>query len=1837
MDVLSVASEAYPLVKTGGLADVAGALPAALRGEGVRMRTLLPGYLAVTEALDAAETLFRWDDLFGGAAHLLAATSRGLDLFVLDAPHLFARPGNPYLGPDGRDWPDNALRFAALARVGAWLARGLLPSWRPACVHAHDWQAALLAAYLHYDGGAHPGSVLTVHNLAFQGVFPPSLLPALGLPPESFALVGVEYFGSIGFLKAGLLFADRITTVSPTYAAEIRTPADGMALDGLLRGRGAAVSGILNGIDTEVWNPATDRLLPAQYDAARLAARARNRSELQFRFSLAEDASAPLFGVVSRLTGQKGMDLLLAALPVLLAEGGQLAVLGAGDAAIERGFRDAAAAHPGRVGCVVGYDEALAHLVQGGADALLVPSRFEPCGLTQLCALRYGAIPVVARVGGLADTVIDASPMALAAGVATGVQFAPVTVEMLEAAICRAAALHRAPPDVAAHAAERHGSRRVVARPGTALCGVVSRTGGLNDMQVTEGAAEPLGATPDAAGTNFAVMSAHATAIEVCLFDAAGERETARVALAGRSGDVWHGHIAGVAEGARYGLRAHGPYAPQDGHRFNPHKLLLDPYATSIDRKLRLDPTMFADNRETDSAAPMAKAIVGASDAALRAATPLVPWERTVLYELQVRGFSMRHPEIPEALRGTFAALAHPAAIAHLTGLGITSVELMPSAAWIEERHLATLGLRNAWGYNPVGFLAPDPLLAPGGWAEVRAAVAALAAAGIETILDVVLNHSGEGDELGPTLSLRGLDNATYYRLRDDRRLYVDDTGCGNTLALDRPAVLRLAMDALRGWARRAGVHGFRFDLATTLGRRDGGFDAAAPLLAAIAQDPELRALKLIAEPWDPGADGYQVGKFPAAWGEWNDHFRDGVRRFWRGDARLAGELATRLAGSADLFAAKRRPSRSVNFVVAHDGFTLADLVSYAAKHNDANGEGNHDGSDQNFSWNHGVEGPSDAAAVLAARLADQRALLATLLLARGTPMLAMGSELGRSQGGNNNAYAQDNATSWLDWAAAEKGLAAFVARLTALRRDHPALRRDRFLSGTVADETLLPDVAWLATDGAAMRDWDGAATLVVVFSVASDRVALVCHRGAVPVPVTLPAPRDGYAWEIAIDSSTDTPPRRLDGAALTCPARALLAVVEATVPQWRRSAVDASVLDRLASAAGIAPDWWDIDGTRHRVSPDTQRALLAAMQLPAGSTAEARDSLHRFAEAQQRRALPHALVVREGTAPVLTLAAEPGRHVVLEGEDGAQESVALAAEAAGEVSCVDGRSAPTWRATLPVLPVGRWRVWRDGAPEMSCALTVAPAACYLPPPLRDGGRRFGLAAHLYSVRRAGDQGIGDFTSLALLAGAAARAGAAVVGLNPLHALFPDRRDRASPYHPSDRRFLDPIYIDVTGEEAGLDAPAARAAVAHHAAAFADLAAAKLVDYPAVWAAKRTVLEAAFAAFDRDQEMAEFRAYGGAALQRFATFQAIAEQRAGEDWRRWPEALRDPERATADPARVRFHTWLQYLADRQLGAAAAGSGLAIGLYRDLAVGTAPDGAEAWAGARQLAAGRLGRRAARPVLDRRADLAPAAVRPVAPARRGLSQPRRRARRQHAPRRRAAHRPRDGAGAAVLGARRRQRGRRRLCRLSARRPARRAGAGEPAGALPDHRRGPGHRARRVSPGAGGGRGAELPRAVVRARRRPLPAARQLPGAGGRLRFHPRPADARRLARGRRHRRTRGPRPDRREGCADGAAGRDRGADAGHRRAARRARGPWLPRRLAVRAGAGAARRPQRRARGAQPARHRPGAAELAAQAGAARARPAGTAAGPRHPGPAADGARRVAAAVAICDDC
>ncbi len=640
--------------------------------------------------------------------------------------------------------------------------------------------------------------------------------------------------------------------------------------------------------------------------------------------------------------------------------------------------------------------------------------------------------------------------------------------------------------------------------------------------RVTEGRPEPLGVRAEAAGLNVAVFSAHAEAVFFCRFE--GEREVERIRLPARSGDVFHGHIAGLGPGTRYGLRVAGPADPAHGHRFETDKLLADPFASRFDRPFRLHPALLAGGG--DSGAILPKAIV--EDDPPPPPARCFAWDGGAIYELNVGAFTRRHPDIPAPLRGSFAGLAHPAAIAYLRRLGVASVELMPPTPRIEAPHLPPLGLSDAWGYNPVTFAAPDPRLAPGGFADIRTAVDALHAAGIAVLVDIVLNHTGEYDETGPVLSLRGIDNATYYRLDPaDPSRYQDDTGCRNTLALDRPAGVRLAMDSLRAWVLRAGVDGFRFDLATVLGRRATGFDPSAPLLAAIEQDPWLRARARIAEPWDATPEGYRLGAFPPDWGEWNDRYRDNLRRFWRGDPGQLGAFATALCGSADLLAPRHRAlTRSVNFIAAHDGFTLADLVSYADKHNEANGEAGRDGTHANWSWNHGVEGPAEDPALRSARASDQRALLASLMLSRGTPLLAMGDECGRSQGGNNNAYAQDNALSWFDWTGMDRALLRFTRRLLRLRAACGFARA----ASPVRDE----DVAWLTAEGnpmtAALWHEPERRTLVAVFAATPGPALLVVHAGSAPASVRLPTPPGqtqpmGRGWRVVLD--TAAPGRR--------------------------------------------------------------------------------------------------------------------------------------------------------------------------------------------------------------------------------------------------------------------------------------------------------------------------------------------------------------------------------------------------------------------------------------------------------------------------------------------------------------------------------------------------------------------------------------------------------------------------------------------------------------------------------------------------------------------------------------
>jgi len=636
-----------------------------------------------------------------------------------------------------------------------------------------------------------------------------------------------------------------------------------------------------------------------------------------------------------------------------------------------------------------------------------------------------------------------------------------------------------------------------------------------------------LGARVLEDGVNFAVWSHHADAIYVCLFDEAGERETERLRLCGRDGDVFYGFVKGLRAGARYGLRAEGPWEPSRGHRFDPQKLLVDPYATRLDRPFRWSPELGLPRyHATDTASLMPLGVI--EDEAQP--EPRLEGSRRaprLIYELPVRAFTARRDDVPSELRGTLRGLTEPGCIDHLVRLGVSHVELMPVTAWMDEPHLVNLGLTNAWGYNPGSYFAIDPRLGPNGLGDLRAVVANLHAAGISVLLDVVFNHTAESDLQGPTLSFRGLDNASYYlHANEAPGDLVNDTGCGNTLATNRPAGVRLVMDSMRYFVERAGIDGFRFDLAPVLGRSENGFSAKSPLLCAIAQDPVLRDVMLIAEPWDVGPGGYQVGAFAAPFMEWNDRYRDDVRRFWQGESGALGAFATRIAGSRDIFARTQRPpSASVNFVAAHDGFALRDVVTYSHKHNAANGEHNRDGSSVNHSWNYDIEGagPADVEAL---RLRDIRALLATTILSLGTPMITAGDEFGRTQQGNNNAYCQDNAITHLDWAQTDHSLIEFTAALTRLRGRLALLTCDEPLRSDAGNRTH-PSATWLRLDGSPklQSDWVDGDCLVLLSAVAQhdtlQRSLLAINRAHRAHVLFLPEARPGWRWVCALDSAS--------------------------------------------------------------------------------------------------------------------------------------------------------------------------------------------------------------------------------------------------------------------------------------------------------------------------------------------------------------------------------------------------------------------------------------------------------------------------------------------------------------------------------------------------------------------------------------------------------------------------------------------------------------------------------------------------------------------------------------------
>jgi len=663
----------------------------------------------------------------------------------------------------------------------------------------------------------------------------------------------------------------------------------------------------------------------------------------------------------------------------------------------------------------------------------------------------------------------------------------------------------------------------------------------------------PRGATWDGEGVNFALFSENAEGVELCIFETATGREVQRITLTERTDEVWHCYLPEARPGMLYGYRVHGPYKPEQGHRFNSNKLLLDPYAASIVGGIRWSDAHFGysighrredlsfDRRDNARGMPRCKvvdtAFTWADDRRL-----CVPWNEMVIYELNVRGFTMQHPEVPPALRGTYAGLACGAVIEYLRRLGVTTVELMPVHAFVDDRQLVQKGLRNFWGYSTIGFFAPEMRYsASGKVSEFKTMVKALHSAGIEVILDVVYNHTAEGNQLGPTLGFRGIDNAGYYRLSPDNpRYYMDYTGCGNTLNMRNPHVLQLIMDSLRYWVTEMHVDGFRFDLAAALARELHEVDRLGAFFDILRQDPTLSQVKLIAEPWDLGEGGYQVGNFPVGWAEWNDRYRDTMRAYWKGDGGLIGEFARRLTGSSDLYGRSgRRPYASINYVTSHDGFTLRDLVSYNDKRNAANGEDNRDGHNNNLSWNCGIEGPTDDPDVLALRRRQKRNLAATLLLSQGVPMLLAGDEIGRTQGGNNNAYCQDNPTSWIDWTMTpeKERLLHFMRCVIRLRREHPLFRRRQFFQGRPLYGSTIKDIVWLQPDGTEMTEhqWnsDFARSLCVYLAgdalgetdargqpIVDDSFLMLFNAHHEPIAFRLPTFATSTAWMVELDTS---------------------------------------------------------------------------------------------------------------------------------------------------------------------------------------------------------------------------------------------------------------------------------------------------------------------------------------------------------------------------------------------------------------------------------------------------------------------------------------------------------------------------------------------------------------------------------------------------------------------------------------------------------------------------------------------------------------------------------------------
>lgn len=1047
-------------------------------------------------------------------------------------------------------------------------------------------------------------------------------------------------------------------------------------------------------------------------------------------------------------------------------------------------------------------------------------------------------------------------------------------------------------------------------------------------IEILKGFEKPLGASLIDNGVNFAVFAPNAEKIEICIFE--NDCQIASFTLPYQTNGIFHGLIKGM-EIRKYGIRAYGKYDVHNGFYYNPNKLLLDPYSLEIDGPINLCESHFSHEYNSpqflkDSAQDTPKTIICSPKIAFPKLN--IPLEESIIYELHIKGFSQNNHKINPEIRGKFKALADDAAIKYFKELGINCIEIMPCATWVDEAHLQKLGLSNYWGYNPICHMAPDKKYAPNGWQDILETTKKLEENGIETIIDVVFNHSGEGDKNGPILSYRGLDNLNYYRVQNNE--YENSSGCGNVFACDRPHNISLFIETMRAWRKYGGVHGFRFDLASIMGRDENGFDKYAALFMAILNDEELSKLKLIAEPWD--CYQYNIGEFPYEFAEWNDKFRDNMRGFWRNE-RNFGDFAKSFCGSQDIFFNKG-PAKSINYIVAHDGFSLFDLVSFEKKNNFANGENNQDGTDNNLSFNNGFEGITNDEAIIQNRKKNVRIHSTCLLLSRGTPMILMGSEMGKTQYGNNNAYAQDNEISYLDWQNFDTEIFEFTKKLIEIRKKHPCFHLNQFFKGEI--ENLYSDISWFNQNGGIFdaHEWNdiGQKFLLICISHENSRFLIAINRGDEEINYKLPTPNDEHIWEIIIDCETNPKAQNnlIDAANISARNIQILAQLQSDKPIKHK--IQSQTLNKICNILGISQYWHDVSGKESQAPIATIEAIAKSLGFDISSEENAIKTLNLIANQNDFRPLPfHKSFEIDEAIQIDIIFPNPKlKDLILEAENSDKQICDIQNLEKIELIAIDGRKISKSRLIINNLSIGHYKLYFANDVENYCSITIAPKTCYFPQSF-EGKKFFGLSAQIYSISRENDQGIGDFTTIQKLMNFAEQNGANILAINPLHALFQNSRDLKSPYYPSHRCFLEPLYIDlgISFKNPNIH-----------------------INYDEIWQKKQKYLFQEFQNQQNNQDFKVFLENHDETLEAFAIFEVLSKFFNGQNWQDWPIEYKSKnpqiikEFKASHSNEIQFQKYLQFKCENQF-AATKNHKMEIGLCRDLAIGSAPNGAEAW--------------------------------------------------------------------------------------------------------------------------------------------------------------------------------------------------------------------------------------------------------------------------------------------------